>query len=120
MHKNRLFFIVYIISIIVLSFSIHIRESKADVLPVDYAGAGSFLPEVNVPFNMTNASVVFTIGAHAYRSRFDITFEGNYTIYNPTESTVLTLAAPFSSEFKDLELSCVIKIDTNLIPFQII
>ena len=87
MKKIRLFIIVYIISIIVLSFPLIIRESKADVMPVDYAGAGCFLPEVNVPFSMTNASVIFNIDAHAYRSRFDVTFKGNYTIYNPIISS---------------------------------
>lgn len=120
MKKNRLLIIVYIISIIALSSPIVIRESKADVIPLDFAGAGNFLPEVYVPFNMTNASVTFNIDAHAYQSGFDITFRGNYTIFNPIASTNLTLAAPFSSKFKDLEISFLIKIDNNSIPFKII
>lgn len=120
MKKIRLFIIVYIISIIVLSFPINIRESKADIIPIDWAGAGSFLPELNIPFIMTNASVIFNIDAHAYNSRFDVSFKGNYTIFNPMASTNLTLAAPFSSEFKDLESACLIRIDNNPIPYRFI
>jgi hypothetical protein len=103
-----------------LSFPILIRKSKADVIPVDYAGAGNFLPEIEVPFIMTNASVIFNIDAHAYHSRFDVNFEGNYTIFNPNVSETVLLAAPFSSEFKDLESSCLIRIDNNTISYSFI
>ncbi|MFX0139842.1 MAG: hypothetical protein ACFFDN_39745, partial [Candidatus Hodarchaeota archaeon] len=120
MKKFRLSIIVYIISIIVLSFPIIIRESKADVVPIDFAGTGNFLPEEDVPLIMTNASVIFNIDAHYYYNRFDVTFKGNYTIYNPFASTNLTLAAPFSSEFKDLESSCLIRIDNNSIPYRVV
>lgn len=90
------------------------------MLPIDNVGAGSFLPKVNVPFIMTNANVIFNIDAHAYLSRFDVSFKGNYTIFNPIASTNLTLAAPFSSEFKDLESTCLIRIDNNPIPYRFI
>jgi len=80
--------------------------SKADVVPIDWAETGNFLPEVNIPFIMTNESVIFNINAHAYHSRFNVGFKGNYTIFNPIASTNLTLIVPFSSEFKDLESTC--------------
>jgi hypothetical protein len=117
--KFRLSIIAYLISIIVLSFPIIIRESKADVYPIDFAGTGNFLPEENVSLIMTNANVVFNIDAHYYYNRFDVTFGGNYTIYNPFAATNLTLAAPFSSEFKDLESSCVIRINNNSVSYMI-
>jgi len=47
----------------------------------------------------------------------DISFEGNYTIYNPDVSQNITVAAPFSSEFKNLESTCIIKVDNDQKPF---
>ncbi len=118
MKKSRLLIIIYIISIIVLSFPIIIRESKADVVYIDYAGTGNFLPEENILFIMTNASVIFNVDAKTYLSRINIDFTGNYTIHNPSESMNVTLVAPFSSNFKDLESSCLIKIENTTVSYD--
>jgi len=40
---------------------------------------------------MTNASVIFNRDARTYRSKINIDFKGNYTIYNPSESQNATL-----------------------------
>ncbi len=91
MEKKKLFIIVYIVLIIVLNFPINIRESKADVIDVYSTGAGNFLPVEKVPLIMTNASVIFNCDARTYRSKINIDFKGNYTIYNPSESQNATL-----------------------------
>ena len=83
-------------------------------------GVGNFLPEENSTLIMTNASVIFTIGAKAYLSRININFTGNYTIKNPSESMNATLVAPFSSDFKNLESTCVIKIDNTTVSYDFI
>ena len=98
-----------------LSFPINIRDSKADVINVYATGAGNFLPEENISLIMTNASVLFNIDAVAYRSRINIDFQGNYTIYNPNKSQNVTLAAPFSPDFENLESSSVIRIANTTI-----
>lgn len=97
-----------------------IRNSKADIVMIDGMGTGNFLPEENSTLIMTNASVIFTIGAKAYLSRIYINFTGNYTIYNPSESMNATLVAPFSSDFKNLESTCVIKIDNTAVSYDFI
>ena len=84
------------------------------------AGVGNFLPEEDVPFIMNNAIVNFNIDAHTYKRRFEVSFEGNYTIFNPTLSETVILGAPFSSEYKDLESSCLIRINNNTVPYTFI
>lgn len=100
-----------------ISLTKFIPDSKADVVAVKYTGAGSFFPAENCPLIMTNASVLFDIDYNEPYNRIDISFEGNYTIYNPNTSQNITVAAPFSSEFKNLESTCIIKVDNDLKPF---
>jgi len=118
--KNGLFIVVYIVLIVVLGLPTNIRDSKADLIEVYGTGAGNFLPKENCSLIMTNASVIFNIGAEEYLSRFNIDFTGNYTIYNPSEYMNATLVAPFSLDFKNLESSCVIKIDNTTVPYDFI
>ena len=120
MKKNRLFIVVYIVLIIRLSLPTYIKDSKADLIMTYGTGTGNFLPEENSPLIMTNASVIFTIDAEEYLSIINIDFTGNYTIYNPKESMNGTLVAPFSSDFKNLESSCVIKIDNTTVSYDFI
>ncbi len=103
--------------IVLISLTKFIPDSKADVVAVKYTGAGSFFPAENCPLIMTNASVLFDIDYNEPSNRIDISFEGNYTIYNPNTSQNITVAAPFSSEFKNLESTCIIKVDNDLKPF---
>jgi len=118
--KCRLFIIVYIILIVILGFPTYIRDSKADLINVYGTGAGNFLPKENCSLVMTNASVIFNVDAEEYLSRINIDFTGNYTIYNPSESMNVTLVAPFSLDFRNLESSCVIKIDNTTVSYDLI
>ena len=118
MKKRRLFIVVYIILIVVLGSPTPIRDSRADIVTINDTGTGTFLPEENCPLIMTNANVILIIGAKAYLERIYISFSGNYTIYNPTESMNSTLIAPFSSEFEILESSCEIKIENTTVPYE--
>ncbi|KKL63543.1 hypothetical protein LCGC14_2174070 [marine sediment metagenome] len=111
--KNQLSFICFFL-LLVCIFPNYISKSKANVIPADYSGTGAFILEELVPFIMTNANVIFNIDAHDYRSRFNVNFKENYTIFNPNISKTIMLAAPFSSEFKELESSSLIRIDNSL------
>jgi len=95
----------------------NINESKADILMVYRQGLGNFLPEENVLLMMTNANVIFNVDAVYYHRKININFNGNYTIYNPDEAINTTLVAPFSTDFKNLESSCVIKIENTAISY---
>ena len=118
MKKNKPLIFFCIIFLILLGFPKYIRESKADVINVIGTGAGNFFPEENSPLIMTNASVIFNVYAETYFSGINIDFTGNYTIYNPSGSVNVTLVAPFSSFFKNLESSCVIKIENTTISYD--
>ena len=120
MKKSRLLILVYIVLIVALGLPTHVRDSSADVVMTYGTGTGNFLPEENSTLIMTNASVIFTIGAKAYLSRIYLNFIGNYTIYNPNETMYATLVAPFSTDFINLESSCVIKIDNTSISYDFI
>lgn len=93
---------------------------KADLISVKYTGTGNLFPEEKCSLIMTNASVVFDVNYKEQYNRIDIGFKGNYTIYNPDTTQNITLAAPFSQEFKNLESTCVIKIDNTIKPFKFI
>ncbi len=117
MKKDRLLIIIYLILIIIISFPIKIKESKADVIRIVGTGMGNFLPEENVSLMMTNASVLFNIDAVYHHRKININFTGNYTIFNPDKAKNITLAAPFSTLLTNLESSCVIKINNSSIPY---
>ena len=103
-----------------LSLTMVIPNFKADIASVKYTGTGNLFPEENCSLIMTNASVIFDVDYKEQYNRIDIGFKGNYTIYNPDATQNITLAAPFSAEFKNLESTCVIKIDNTIIPFKFI
>ena len=103
-----------------LSLTFVIPNFKADIASVKYTGTGNLFPEENCSLIMTNASVIFNVDYKEQYNRIDIGFKGNYTIYNPNATQNITLAAPFSPIFKNLESTCVIKIDNNIKPFKLI
>ncbi|MFW9901070.1 MAG: hypothetical protein ACFFDY_07250 [Candidatus Thorarchaeota archaeon] len=117
MKKKRLYFLLYITFIVVLGFPEFIPESRADVVMISSGGVGNFLPEENSNLSMTNASVMFNIDAVYYRRNITLEFNGNYTIYNPGEIKNVILVAPFSTEFKNLETTCEIKVNNTPISF---
>ena len=96
-----------------------IPYSFADVISVEYSGTGDFFPAEDCSLIMTNASVFFNISFQEPYNRIDVNFNGNYTIYNPNSSQNITLAAPFSPDFKNLESTCNIKVDDDPVPFTI-
>ncbi|MFX1571101.1 MAG: hypothetical protein ACFFCV_22405 [Promethearchaeota archaeon] len=117
MKKSRFLIIIYIVSIIVISLPMKFKDSRADVIMLSSRGLGNFLPEENCNLIMTNASVMFNIDAVYYRRNITLEFNGNYTIYNPGEIKNVILVAPFSTEFKNLEATCEIKVNNTPISF---
>lgn len=116
MRKHRIK-IVFCFFILVLSTLLpYIGNSRADLLEVYAKGTGNFLPMENCSLIMTNASIIFNIEHRT--NRIDISFEGNYTVYNPDESLNMTLVAPFSTDFYNLESTCIVKVGGNITPFS--
>lgn len=129
MRENRVIILFFVFLIVALSLPKYISKAKADVANVYTTGAGNFLPVENCSLILTNASVIFNIEYPGYKSPADqimslpyiyLNFSGNYTIYNPDDSLNTTLVAPFSPDFRNLESTCLIKIEENVTPFSFV
>lgn len=84
------------------------------------SGTGSIFPEEDCSLIMTNANVIFEVDNIESSNKIDLSFNGNYTIYNPDQSRNVTIAAPFSALFNDLEETLLIKVQNNVTPFRVI
>lgn len=111
MRDNRVKFFLLFVLIVFSVLPSRISNSRADVVEAYIKGTGNFLPAENCSLIMTNASVVFNIEHRT--NRIYLGFEGNYTIYNPNESLNITLVAPFSTDFSNLESTCMVKVGGN-------
>ena len=111
---------LFCILITSINFMGVIRESKSDVLGMFFTGTGNFLPENSTNLRMTNANVIFNIDAKNHHQKININFTGNYTIFNPDEAKNITLVAPFSTDFKNLENTCLIKVEKEIMPHSFI
>jgi hypothetical protein len=96
-----------------------IPYSLADLISIEYTGTGDFFPVEDCSLIMTNASVIFDVSFQEPYDQIDISFKRNYTIYNPNGEKNITLAAPFSPDFKNLESTCIVEVDDDAIPFTI-
>ncbi|MHA2288434.1 MAG: hypothetical protein ACXABG_06570 [Promethearchaeota archaeon] len=120
MRKNWMKNTIYIFILIDLCLTQFIPNFKADMASIKFTGTGNFFPEENCSLIMTNAMVLFNVDYEEQDNRIDISFNGNYTIFNPEAAQNITLAAPFSPVFKNLESTCVIKIDDSIKAFKFI
>jgi len=120
LRENRVKILFYVFLIVILTFPRYIGNSKADIVIISTPGSGNFLPVDNCSLIMTNANVIFNIDYPRFSNKIDINFIGNYTVYNPNESQNMTLVAPFSPYFKNLESTCLIKVGENFTPFSFI
>ncbi len=114
MRENRVKIYIYLVLITVLTLPKYIDNSKADIVTVYSTGTGNFLPAENCTLIMTNANVILNIDYPTFFNKIDLNFNGNYTIYNPNGSLNMTLVAPFSPDFKNLESTCLVKIGGNV------
>jgi hypothetical protein len=117
--KIKPFFLFFIL-ITSINFIGVIRESKSDVVWMQETGTGNFIPVNSTNLRMTNANVIFNIDATNHHEKISIDFRGNYTIFNPDEAKEITLVAPFSTVFKNLENSSLIKVNKETIPHKCI
>lgn len=85
------FIIIMLILIKVQDYTI--INTSANPTPVRIIGG--FLPKENVSLSLTDANVLIEVDAINYPDVIRWNFEGNYTIYNPNNSTEITIAIPF-------------------------
>ncbi|MHA2129810.1 MAG: hypothetical protein ACW99L_07555, partial [Promethearchaeota archaeon] len=125
--KLKSFFNILIL--VFLTLPVYSSKSKADIVGVYYTGAGDFFPAENCSLSMTNASVILSIEyprlGEVYEkslglNRAYLDFQGNYSIFNPGDSLNMTIVAPFSTDFKQLESTFEIKVEEFTIPFTVV
>jgi len=96
---KRSFKLVLIFFITVL---IHQNLTKLDfvignpvAVPI-YQYSGGLLPQENVSLSLISANVIIDADTSNLRYLGGISFEGNYTVFNPENDINITIAAPFS------------------------
>ncbi|MFW9988098.1 MAG: hypothetical protein ACFFC3_05540 [Candidatus Odinarchaeota archaeon] len=145
MKSNKITGCLLIISFFFICYNkIFINEILANPLsPYISSSSGPIIPE-NGTYSMPNANVLVEIDATHPSSHFNLDFNGNYTIFNPYDSKNVTIVAPFSRgmlgindttyyeffnnykypdwipiEFSELNSNATIKVDNNIIPYNI-
>lgn len=121
------------------------KDTKADPLVPYTPACGGFLIKDNNTYSMFNANVLIEIDATNPSGHFNLSFFGNYTIFNANNSANVTIAAPFSPDMFGItyetiadilyengsyigpvqidmpeEISkCIVKINDSVIPYKI-
>ena len=72
-----------------------IKDTLANPLTPYTPSCGGLLIKDNNTYSMPNANVLIEIDATNPSSHYDLYFFGNYTIFNPNNSTNVTIATPF-------------------------
>jgi hypothetical protein len=82
---------------------------------------GGLLPGNNTDLQMIEANVLMEIDeTYGENGSFGISFDGNYTIYNPNETLELLIGAPFQTIFGNLNDDLNIKVEGITKEFEII
>ncbi|MFX1281493.1 MAG: hypothetical protein ACFFA3_19245 [Promethearchaeota archaeon] len=99
MKSNKIRSYLLIITYFVLFYNSGIiKDTHANPLVPYTPSCGGVLIKDNNTYSMPNANVLIEIDATNPSSHYDLHFIGNYTIFNPNNSTNVTIVAPFSPD----------------------
>ncbi|MFX1480102.1 MAG: hypothetical protein ACFFCI_18435 [Promethearchaeota archaeon] len=87
-------------------------------VPIDYF-MGGICTNNTLAFNLINADVIFDIDSTDFENNIGISFEGNYTIFNPNNATEIMIAAPFSVSELVINSNCTVEVNDSQISFEI-
>ncbi|MFX1593855.1 MAG: hypothetical protein ACFFCL_14270 [Promethearchaeota archaeon] len=112
---------ITLLSIILLLTNLNIiiiNKSVADPAPIPITSySGGLLPKENVTLSLISANVLIDADTSNLKYLGGISFNGNYTIFNPDDDINLTIGAPF--EFYPVE-NCTVLVNDTSIPYSII
>ncbi|MFX1387739.1 MAG: hypothetical protein ACFE9M_11030 [Promethearchaeota archaeon] len=92
----KLIMIFFIAILTNLSFTkLDIVKGNPIAIPI-YRYSGGLLPQENVSLSLISANVIIDADTSNLRYLGGISFEGNYTVFNPENDLNITIAAPFS------------------------
>jgi len=119
MTKLKLKYAFFIFSLSLLFYNTFSSNSMANPLPIETSEIGGIIPSDLTSCSMINASVTLEIDATNLLNNVTFSFRGSYTLYNPGETTNLTIAAPFAEMTFRENSTCIIKINNSVIPFSV-
>ncbi len=72
------------------------NKTNADIIGLIEGTTGSILPRNDTNLQMIEANVVLEFDVnYGDQTFFDLSFDGNYTIYNSNDTTEILIGAPF-------------------------
>jgi hypothetical protein len=87
-------------------------------IPMEYF-MGNIFTNSSLSFNLVNADVAFDIDSTDFENNIGISFEGNYTLFNPNNTTEIMIVAPFSVSEVVINSSCIVEVNDSEIMFDI-
>ena len=120
MEKRTSILISFFSLMLIINGNIYLSETYANPLPIplEYYMGGIFTNST-LPFNLTIADVVFDIDSTDFAHNIGISFEGNYTIFNPSNITEIMVIAPFSVSESVIASNCTVEVNNSQIMFDI-
>lgn len=120
MKKRKSILCLSISLVLLMNGNIFLSESIANPLPIpmEYY-IGSIFTNASLPFNLINADVFFDIDSTDFKNNIGISFEGNYTIFNPNNITEIMIVAPFSVNRSVIDSNCIVEVNDSQILFDV-
>ena len=120
MEKRRSFYLLILSLVLVMNGKIIISETTANPLPAPKLyNIGGIVTNKFLSFNLTNAEVVFDIDSTDFKNNVGISFEGNYTIFNPTNISEIVIYAPFSVAESVVKSNSTVEVNGTQISFDV-
>ncbi|MFX1281986.1 MAG: hypothetical protein ACFFA3_21735 [Promethearchaeota archaeon] len=119
MEKRRSFYLLIFTLVLVMDGKIFISETIANPLPgPEVYNIGGIVTKT-ITFNLTNAEVVFDIDSTDFKNNIGISFDGNYTIFNPNNKSEIIIYAPFSVEESVVNSNVTVEVNSTQISFDV-
>ena len=92
-----------------------LKDAFSNPAPVQLLGyAGGFIPEEEINISLLDASVLIDANTEDFNTLGEMSFSGNYTIFNYDNSANITIAAPF--HFYPTN-NCIIMVNGSITPY---
>ena len=88
--------------------------------PIPDQFIADIFPSTNTTVRLININTMITIDATDFYNKIVINFNGNYTLFNPENTTNLTLILPFSLCLDVQNSTFEASVNDTLIPFEVI
>lgn len=126
MRKSKIKLIALLVILTSFWYSLFLPKSNANPVPVISTYYGGIVPKNVYNCSMTDANVQLNVDAlkvnefgHQVLRHLNLTFMGNYTIFNPNDPINITVASPYDWEITALS-NVEILVNNFTIPFDLV